>query len=143
MIDVLNTNVPFIPFDGRQTGTDRLGPKPIVQPDTARPLSGPEQSEGKQAFSERKAAIESSLLFRQPVPSQTNGQGEADGVVKRSAEELAARIRFMALEKGRDLYADMQELVSNDHNMQPANIVVKLALPDEEASKEFTINVKV
>lgn len=134
--------VPFVPT-GRPTGSERLGLGQVaVRPEIDRALNAPEQGSAKAPFSERQAAIQSTLVPQQQPPTIRQA-----ATANRSDAELGARARVAAGGETRSTppYAaattDEDTAMASSAMRQRVEVAVRLALPSEEPSRQFNILV--
>lgn len=139
----------FVPIGSRLTGSDRLGPKPIVEPISARALEAPEETSAKAAFTQRRAAIQSSLLAQQSVevPARALNPAELGARARVAASEWSEREKSAPAMRGTDRDVQDEEtnefsaLINSDAMRQRVELSVRLALPSEEPNRRLDVVV--
>jgi len=126
--------VPFVPTV-RPSGWDRLGLGQVAaRPESARPLNAPEATAPKHPFEERWP-IEPLLDGKSRVGSLARGP--------HSGAEWSVRARIAAASRlaWEEADPERETPVSTNAARKQVDFYVRLALPDEEARREFNIIV--
>lgn len=146
MIDAPNTTLTYVPI-GQPRGFERLGIGQVsARPESARALNAPEEANAKAPFSERQAAIESSLTRARSQNLAPDLRGFQQFVFgRRGYAELGARARVAAGGDARRFSAgsggDADAAAASSSMRQRVELAVRLALPSEEPRRQFSILV--